>query len=83
MNKIQSACIFQTILFSQPSETNPNKEETVKANKGELERYLKNMDALHVRYQVTDEKIQPDGSILVKIRKQQDYVTDVKSYFKK
>lgn len=83
MNKIQSACIFQTILFTQKAELNLSKEDTIKANKAEVSQYLKGLDNLHVRYQMTDEKIQDDGSIVIKLRKQQDYITDVKSYFKK
>jgi len=83
MNKIQSACIFQTILFTQKTELNLSKEDTIKANKAEISQYLKGLDNLHIRYQMTDEKIQEDGSIVVKLRKQQDYITDVKSYFKK
>jgi len=83
MNKIQSACIFQTILFTQKTELNLSKEDTIKANKAEISQYLKGLDNLHIRYQMTDEKIQEDGSIVIKLRKQQDYITDVKSYFKK
>lgn len=83
MNKIQSACIFQTILFTQKTELNLSKEDTIKANKAEVSQYLKGLENLHVRYQMTDEKIQEDGSIVIKLRKQQDYITDVKSYFKK
>lgn len=83
MNKIQSACIFQTILFTQKTELNLSKEDTIKANKSEISQYLKGLDNLHIRYQMTDEKIQEDGSIVIKLRKQQDYITDVKSYFKK
>lgn len=83
MNKIQSACIFQTILFTQKTELNLSKEDTIKANKAEVSQYLKGLENLHVRYQMTDGKIQEDGSIVIKLRKQQDYITDVKSYFKK
>ena len=83
MNKIQSACIFQTILFTQKTELNLPKEDTIKANKAEISQYLKGLDNLHIRYQMTDEKIQEDGSIVIKLRKQQDYITDVESYFKK
>lgn len=83
MNKIQAACIFQTILFTQKSELNLSKEDAIKTNKTEIANYLKGLDNLHVRYQVTDEKVQDDGSIVIKLRKQQDYLTDVKSYFKK
>lgn len=83
MNKIQSTCIFQTILFTQKTELNLSKEDTIKANKAEISQYLKGLENLHVRYQMTDEKIQEDGSIVIKLRKQQDYITDVKNYFKK
>ncbi len=74
MNKIQSACIFQTILFTQKTELNLSKEDIIKANKAEIAQYLKGLDNLHVRYQMTDEKIQDDGSVVIKLRKQQDYM---------
>ena len=83
MNKIQAACIYQTILFSQDPTLRLSVDKALKANKKELADYLKGLDTLHIRYQVTDEKIQNDGSIVIKLRKQQDYVTEVKSYFKK
>ena len=83
MNKIQSACIFQTILFTQKAELNLSKEDAINANKAEISQYLNGLDKLHVRYQMTDEKIQEDVSIIIKVRKQQDYITDVISYFKK
>ena len=83
MNKIQAACIFQTILFSQEPARGMTRERALKANKNEIATYLKNLDNLHIRYQVTDHKEQADGSIILKIRKQQDYITDVKSYFKR
>ena len=83
MNKIQAACIYQTIEFSQPAGLRMSKDMVLKANKQELAAYLKNLDTLHVRYQVTDEKTMADGSIVIKLRKHQDYVTPVTGYFKK
>ena len=67
----------------QKSELNLSKEDTIIANKEKVFQYLKGLDNLHIRYQITDETIQEDGSIVIKLRKQQDYITDVKSYFKK
>ncbi len=81
MNKIQAGCIFQTVLFSQ-EEAMP-REKALRANRAELAQYIKKLDDLHIRYQITDFAEQKDGSILIKIRRQQDYVIDVKPYFKK
>ncbi len=83
MNKIQAACVFQTILFTQTNNKGMSKEETIKVNQAEIAQYMKGLNALHIRYQVTDTIIQEDGSIIIKLRKQQDYLTEVKSYFKK
>ncbi len=81
MNKIQAGCIFQTVLFTQ-GEGVP-KEKALPLNKAELAQYVKKLDDLHIRYQITDTVEQKDGSIVIKLRRQQDYVIDVKPYFKK
>lgn len=83
MNKIQSACIFQTIIFSQNEASGLSKKDALKANQEEVARFIKTLEDLHVRHQVTDTTVKEDGSIVIKLRKQQDYVTDVKGYFKK
>jgi len=83
MNKIQAACIYQTIEFSQPSGLRMSRDMVLKANKKELAQFVKNLETLHVRYQITSEKEMPDGSIVIKLRKHQDYVTPITGYFKK
>ncbi len=81
MNKIQAGCIFQTVVFLQAEGT--PKDKALMANRAELAQYIKKLEDLHIRYQITDTMEQKDGSILIKIRRQQDYVIDVKPYFKK
>ena len=83
MNKIQAACIYQTIEFSQPAGLRMSRAMVLKANKEELAQFIKNLENLHVRYQITEQKELVDGSIVIKLRKHQDYVTPVTGYFKK
>lgn len=68
MKRIQSACLEQTIRF-ELSENLP-REEAAAAVKKELESYKAGMDRRRIRYRVIEESTEPDGSILLKIKKQ-------------
>jgi len=71
MKRILAACIEQTIHFQLKDECEPAlaREEV----KGELERYKLGLDRCHTRYKVLEQTSQPDGSIIVKLRKQYNY----------
>ena len=52
-----------------------------KANHGEVNRYKATMDRSRIRYQITEETEQADGSVLVRVRKQYNDKADVSEYF--
>ena len=68
MKRIKSACLLQTIHF-QLKEDVPH-EITVRGVKEELEHYKNQLTRNRTRYQVVEEAQQPDGSIMLRIKKQ-------------
>lgn len=54
MKRIQSACLEQTILFEQPDE---------------LRHYKAELDRKRIPYKVLSESVQPDGSVLLRLKK--------------
>lgn len=54
MKRIQSACLEQTILFEQPDE---------------LRHYKAELDRKRIPYKVLSESAQPDGSVLLRLKK--------------
>ena len=81
MKRVKAACIFQTLIFSQKDDCGISIEQQLKLNRGEVEKYKILLERSHTRYQITDEKEQADGSILVKVRKQYNVKADVSEYF--
>lgn len=68
MKRIKSACLLQTIHF-QLKEDVPH-EIAVRGVKEELELYKNQLARNRTRYQVVEEAQQPDGSIMLRIKKQ-------------
>lgn len=68
MKRIKAACMLQTIHF-QLSEKLEH-DAAVEAAQQDWERYKNQMDRQHTKYRVVQEERQPDGSILVRIKKQ-------------
>ena len=68
MKRIKSACIMQTIHFQLKDGI--NNSIAVEEVKREYEHYKKQLERNHTKYQILDETIQPDGSIIIHIRKQ-------------
>ena len=81
MKRVKAACIFQTLIFSQKDDCGISIEQQLKLNRCEVEKYKISLERSHTRYQITDEKEQADGSILVKVRKQYNVKADVSEYF--
>lgn len=81
MKRIQAACIFQTLLFSQKPEQGYTKEQALKLNHQDVEHYKHQLEKAKTRYHITEEQEQADGSILVKVRKQYNEKVEVKEYF--
>ena len=68
MRRITSACLLQTMRFDTMNDANPDQE---------FEIYCKKLDMKHVKYNIESSEKQPDGSLIVKVRKQYNtYKTD-------
>lgn len=80
MKRIQSACIMQTIAFRQKDGSGLSRETMLKMNREELLRYKTQFDRNRTRYKIDEEADQPDGSVIVRIRKEYSGTADVGSY---
>ena len=81
MKRVKAACIFQTLVFSQKEDCGMTREQQLAANRDEVRRYRATMDRQRIRYQITEETEQGDGSVLVRVRKQYNDKAEVKEYF--
>ena len=68
MKRIQSACLEQTIHFALKEDL--AHDEAVELVKKELEGYKTALDRKRVQYRIEEERALPDGSLLLKIKKQ-------------
>ena len=82
MKRVKSACILQTLVFTQKTEMGYTEDRALQLNKEELEHYKKTLERAKTRYQIIDTSEQEDGSIVVHVRKQHNDKTDVSEYFK-
>lgn len=80
MKRIKSACILQTLVFSQKEDT-LTRDMILKLNRDEFERYKRIMEQRRTKYQILDETEQQDGSLVVHVRKQYGERVDVSEYF--
>ena len=81
VKRVKAACILQTLVFSQKEDCGMTREQQSKVNHDEAARYRALMDRAHTRYQITEEREQEDGSLLVRVRKQYNDKADVSEYF--
>ena len=81
MKRVQAACILQTLVFQQKDDTRLSKEKKTALNKEEVEKYKASLEKNKTRFQIVEETEQPDGAILVRVRKQYNDKTDVAEYF--
>ena len=63
MKRIKSACLLQTLHFQL-------KEDLGHAVREEVKNYKLQLERAHTRYQIVDEVVQPDDSIVVRVKKQ-------------
>ena len=68
MKRIKAACLLQTICF-QPKEGYPTEFNRQQVRK-EYEAYKSLMDRRGTKYVILTENTQPDGSIIVELKKQ-------------
>ena len=81
MKRVQAACILQTLVFQQKDDSYFSKEKKIALNKEEVEKYKSSLEKNKTRFQIVEETQQPDGAILVRVRKQYNDKTDVAEYF--
>ena len=82
MKRVKAACVLQTLIFAQKDDCGLTREQQYKVNCEEVERYKAAMDRARTSYQITEQTEQPDGSVLVRVRKQYNDRADVSEYFK-
>lgn len=68
MKRIKAACLLQTIHFQLKDDL--GHAAAVKAVKDELEHYKVQLERKNTKFRIVDEAEQPDGSIIVHIKKQ-------------
>lgn len=68
MKRIKEACLLQTIHFQLKEDL--EHDAAVQAVRAEVEHYKTQLDRSRTRHQITEEAEQPDGSILIHIKKQ-------------
>ncbi len=81
MKRVRSACILQTLAFSQKPELGYSSEHSLKINREEYERYKDNLVKTKTRFVVVSKSEEPDGTLVVHIKKQYNDNTDVAEYF--
>ena len=81
MKRIKSACILQTLVFSQKDDLGLSLETIRNQNRDEFEKYKKTLERTGTRYQILDETQQQDGSLRIHVRKQYKDRIDVSEYF--
>ena len=68
MKRIKAACLEQTIHFQLKDGISP--ELAKQQVRQEYESYKKQMDRHQTRYKIVEEIEQPDGSLIIKIKRQ-------------
>lgn len=68
MKRVKAACICQTLHFMRKEDV--AHDYAVRLVQDEVAHYKKNLERNHTRYKIVEETEQPDGSILVKVIKQ-------------
>lgn len=68
MKRIKAACLEQTIHFMLKEDL-PH-DEAVQFVKAEYEHYLAQLEQNRTQYRILEKTEQPDGSLLVKLKKQ-------------
>lgn len=68
MRRIKAACLLQTIHFQLKEDLGHS--AAIKYVRDELERYKMQLERKNIKFQIIDETEQPDGSIIIHIKKQ-------------
>ena len=68
MKRIQSACLLQTLHFQLKEDL--GHAASVHAVQEEVAHYKAQLERSHVKFQIVDQTEQPDGSIILHVKKQ-------------
>ena len=68
MKRIKAACLLQTIHFQLKEDL--DHDTAVRAVRDEIAHYKLQLERSRTKYQITDEAEQPDGSVIIHIKKQ-------------
>lgn len=68
MKRVKAACIMQTLHFQLKEDL--GHDYAVHLVKEEVERYKKQLDRSGTKYKILSETDQPDGSVMIEIKKQ-------------
>ena len=80
MKRVKSACILQTLVFSQLADKRYSREYALKVNQQEIEHYKATLERAKTQYQIVSIENQDDGSIVVHVKKQHNNA-DPSEYF--
>ena len=81
MKRVKAGCIQQTLVFMKKDDCGYSKETQLRYNRDEVAKYRLDLEKNKVRHQILEATEQPDGSIIVRVRKQLNSKTDVSEYF--
>ncbi len=81
MKRVKSACIMQTLVFSQKEDMGYTREQALNINQQEVNHYKATLQRTKTRHIILDEAPQQDGSIILHVKKQYNEKVDVSEYF--
>lgn len=81
MKRIKAACIMQTIRFQQKEDSGLSVDALLSLNHAEAERYKTQLESTKTRYKIDNESEEPDGSVIIHIRKEYNGKTEIGEYF--
>lgn len=68
MKRIKAACVQQVLHFTPKEGIQP--PYAAQAVQEEVAQYKERMDRIQTRYKILREEIQPDGSVILEVKKQ-------------
>ena len=73
MKRVKAACLLQTLHFQLKEDI--DHDLAVKAVQDEVAHYKAQLERNRTAFRIDEETVQPDGSILIRIRKQYNAVS--------
>lgn len=80
MKRVKAACLFQTIVFAQKPDCGLSLEQQRQCNRDDAAKYKNRLVSSGIRHRIVEETEQPDGSVMLKVRRQYSDNTDVGEY---